>query len=446
MTSRQSEKIIIGPAIVPRTSSLGRNVGNFHRYINKALIKVSAGKIAAVCDPSEVSAAELENAECLTFDERYVLIPGFVDTHIHYAQLPAFALAGGDLLQWLDNSIFPQEALLADREYSHELARIFFDEIFRNGTTTVAAYCTSYAQSADAFFTEASRRNARVIAGNVLMDRNVPERLAISAADALNDCEELIEKWHGNGRNQYAVTPRFAPSCSPDILRMAGDLLTRHHDIYLQTHLSETIEELEWVRKLFPGSNSYTNVYADAGLLTNRSIFGHAIHLSQSEIDLLSSHNCAIAHCPLSNSYLGSGLFKLRETAKRSGNKIRFGLGTDIGAGPSFSILDVMGEAYKVSRLVGSGLSSEELFSLATIDGARALSLEDKIGSIEAGKEADFVVIRLTPTEPSRIRDNSIDDLFEKIFGLCFGLGRDAVAATIVDGQIVYSDDRCFTE
>lgn len=304
-------------------------------------------------------------------------------------------------------------------------------------------FATVFPESVDAFFEEAERRNLRMIAGKVMMDRNAPDFLKDTAESAYQASKQLIETWHGRGRLLYAVTPRFAPTSTDEQLRLAGRLLEEYPDVYLHTHLSENVNEVAWVKELFPQCQGYLDAYDRAGLVKNRSVFAHGVQLTDEEFQRLSAAEAAIAFCPTSNLFLGSGLFRL-EKAKSTEFPVKLGLGTDVGAGTSFSILQTANEAYKVAQLRHQRLSPFQALFLATLGGARALNLEDKIGNFEPGKEADFIVLnpRATPLlafRNSEALPTSLVELADRIFSLVI-MGDDrAVQATYIMGELAYA-------
>jgi guanine deaminase len=374
-----------------------------------------------------------------------LIMPGFIDTHIHFPQTEIIAAYGEQLLEWLNQYIFPTESKFSNKAYAQQVASFFLDELLKNGTTTALVFTAVFPASADAFFEEASRRNLRMIAGKVMMDRHAPEFLVDTAETSYQDSKALIQKWHKNGRLLYAVTPRFAITSTNQQLRLAGKLLDEFPDIYLHTHISENVNEVAWVKELFPESSGYLEAYDQAGLVRDRSVFAHGVHLTDAEFKRLSEAGAAIAFCPTSNLFLGSGLFKL-EQAKSAAHPIKVGLGTDVGAGTSFSLLQTANEAYKVAQLRQQKLSPFKALFLATLGGARALSLEDVIGNFDPGKEADFVVLNLRSTplmafRNSDITPTSLDELAERVFTLIM-MGDDrAIEATYIMGEAAYMQE-----
>jgi guanine deaminase len=358
------------------------------------------------------------------FDDA-LIVPGFVDTHIHFPQIGIMAAHGANLMDWLDTYVFPAEARFGEPGHAVAEARFFLDELLRNGTTTAMVFGSVHRHSVDALFAEALNRNMRLIAGKVLMDRNVPDALRDTPRSGHEDSARLIEDWHGKGRLAYAITPRFAPACSEQQLELAGRLLAENHTVYLQTHLSEDRREIGIVHDLFPNMRDYLAVYERFGLATGRSVFAHGIHLCDDEFARLGAAGSALAFCPTSNLFLGSGLFN-HNAAQRHG--IRVGLGTDVGAGTSCSLLRTMDEAYKVVRLCGDDLDPFHLFYLATLGGAKALNLDGYIGNFTPGKEADFLILDLAATPLLAHRLAQCRTLAEKIFILSI-LGDDRLVA-----------------
>ncbi|MDJ0958847.1 MAG: guanine deaminase, partial [Arenicellales bacterium] len=368
-------------------------------------------------------------------------IPGFIDCHVHYPQTEIIGAYGEQLIDWLTKYAFVAEQKFDDDAYAADAARIFLRECLRAGTTTASVFCTVFANSVDAFFKESEKLNMRNIAGKVLMDQNAPEELTDTPQSGYDQTKKLIERWHGRGRQLYGVTPRFAPTSSPEQMEMTGLVWQEHPGTYLQSHLSENVGEVEWVNRMYPERDNYVDVYAHYGQLGPRSIFGHGIHLTEYEFQLLHDTGSAIAHCPTSNLFLGSGLFDLRN-AKKAERPLRVGLATDLGGGTSFSQLVTMNEAYKVAQMTGYSLGAPHTFYLATLGAARALYLDDKIGSIAVGKEADMVVLDLKATPILEHRMTYAQNLDEMLFVL-MTLGDDrAVRATYIAGERVYSEGR----
>ena len=406
-------------------------------HVPDALVVIEDGVIASVAPWTEEGARGVEVAHYPTG----IITAGFVDGHVHYPQTQMIGAFGEHLLEWLNQYTFVAEQQFADPDHAAEAAGVFLRELLRAGTTTAAVYCTVHPQSVDAFFAESERFNTRMIAGKVMMDRNAPEALLDTPERGYTESKALIERWHGRGRQHYCITPRFAPSCSDAQLAAAGRLWAEHPGTYVQSHLCETTDEIDWVLRLFPERKSYLDVYDHAGLTGPRSIFGHGVHMSEADFAHCHATGTALAHCPTSNLFLGSGLFRLFE-ARGAGRPVRTALGTDLGAGTSFSQLQTLGEAYKVAKLGGERLTAAHGLWLATRGGAEALYLDDRIGTVEPGKEADLVVLDTAATPLLAYRSRFAADLMERLFVL-MTLGDDrAVQATWVAGAPVYDRDR----
>lgn len=410
------------------------------RYISDGLLIVENGAIADFGSYDDLQ-TQYAHVPVTAYPDRLIM-PGFIDTHVHYAQYEIIAAYGEQLLEWLSKYVFPTEKKFKEKAHAEKIATLFFDELIKQGTTTALVFATVHPESVDAFFEEASRRNLRMISGKVLMDRNAPNYLTDTPETAYEDSKKLIQKWHKNGRLLYAVTPRFAPTSTPEQLCIVAKLLQEFPDVYLQTHLSENKKEVAWVAELFPESQGYLDVYDRAGLVGEKSIFAHGIHLTDAEFERLSKAKSAIAFCPTSNLFLGSGLFKLAQ-AKSSQHPVKVGFGTDVGAGTSFSILHTAHEAYKVAQLQGESLSAFKALFLATLGGAKALSLEDKIGNFNPGKEADFIVLdpkatTLMATRNQNFPAQSLEELAQNLFGLMM-LGDDrAIQAVYIAGKLAH--------
>lgn len=405
------------------------------QYHEDGLLVVREGNVAEAGEARELLSRLPADAELKDYSGK-LIVPGFVDCHIHYPQTDVIASYGAQLLEWLEKYTFPVERRFADPAYAAEVAEFFLDELLRNGTTTAVVFGTVHAQSVDAFFKAARRRGLRMIAGKVLMDRNCPEYLRDTPESGVADSRALIERWHGRERLSYAVTPRFAPTSSPEQLRGAGRLLAEFPDVYLHTHLAENRNEVAWVAELFPASRSYLDVYAGFDLVRRRSVFAHCIHLDEADRALMAARGAMAAFCPTSNLFLGSGLFDLA-AARRHG--IAVGMGTDVGGGTSFSMLRTLHEAYKVAQLAGQTLTPYRALYLATLGGAEGLALDERIGNFLPGKEADFVVLDPAATPLLERRTRHARDLEEKLFAL-LTLGDDrVVAATYALGREVYT-------
>jgi len=387
----------------------------------------SAGELLKTAPPGSVT----DYSGCL-------IVPGFIDTHVHYVQTGMVASCGEQLLDWLDRYAFPAEMEFSDPAHAAAMAKVFCDELLRNGTTTALVFCAVYPQSVDALFAEAERRGMRIAAGKVLMDRNAPAALRDTAQSGYDDSKALIARWHGHGRSLYAITPRFAGTSTPAQLDAAGALWREHKDVLVHSHIAENKREIAWTAELFPERKDYLDVYAHHGLTGKRAVLAHGVHLSEDQLCRCHESGTALAHCPTSNLFLGSGLFRIA-AAKDPRRPVQVGLGTDIGGGTSFSLLATMGAAYEIAQLGGRTLSAVEAFYLATLGGARALALEDRIGTIAPGYEADFAVLDPKATPLLTLRNARADKVEDVLFALMM-LGDDrAVRATYVGGQCAHA-------
>ncbi|NMY52193.1 guanine deaminase [Pseudomonas sp. WS 5011] len=419
---------IADPAVV--------GVEQSYEYFEDGLLLIENGQVANVGHAADLLPS-LKGVEITEYRDA-LITPGFIDTHIHYPQTGMIASYGEQLLDWLNTYTFPTEQQFADKAHASDVAGIFLKELLRNGTTTALVFGTVHKQSVDAFFEAAEALNLRMIAGKVLMDRNAPDYLTDTPESGYTDSKELIERWHGKGRLHYAVTPRFAPTSTPEQLTLAGKLLGEYPDLYMHTHLSENRKEIEWVKALFPERKGYLDVYDHYKLIGARSVFAHGVHLCDDECKRLAETGSAVAFCPTSNLFLGSGLFDLNKLEQHG---VRVGLGTDVGAGTSFSQLQSLNEAYKVMQLQGKKLDPFKSLYLATLGGANALYLDDKIGNFESGKDADFLVLDYNATPLISYRMQQAKTLEEKLFALTM-LGDDrAVKETFAAGQSVHRRD-----
>lgn len=419
---------IADPAVV--------GVEQSYEYFEDGVLVVENGQVAKVGYAADLLPT-LKGVEITEYRDA-LITPGFIDTHIHYPQTGMIASYGEQLLDWLNTYTFPTEQQFADKAHAADVAGIFLKELLRNGTTTALVFGSVHKQSVDAFFEAAEALNLRMIAGKVLMDRNAPDYLTDTPESGYADSKELIERWHGKGRLHYAVTPRFAPTSTPEQLTLAGKLLGEYPDLYMHTHLSENRKEIEWVKALFPERKGYLDVYDHYQLIGARSVFAHGVHLCDDECKRLAETGSAVAFCPTSNLFLGSGLFDLN---KLEAHGVRVGLGTDVGAGTSFSQLQSLNEAYKVMQLQGKKLDPFKSLYLATLGGANALYLDDKLGNFESGKDADFVVLDYNATPLISYRMQQAKTLEERLFALTM-LGDDrAVKETFAAGQSVHRRD-----
>ncbi|HWD25882.1 MAG TPA: guanine deaminase [Rhizomicrobium sp.] len=380
-------------------------------------------------------APSIGEAPVTRFDNA-LIVPGFVDCHVHYPQVDIIASPANHLIDWLGLHTFPSEVRFADRAVADEAAAFFLDQLLAHGTTTALVYATVHKGSAEALFEAAAARNMRIVSGKVLMDRHAPEGLMDTAQSGFDDSAALIRAWHGKGRSTYAVTPRFAVTSTGRQLELAGRLVRDNPDVLMHTHLAETHEEIAEVRRLFPDCADYLGVYEKFGLATERSVFAHCLHLSDSEWGRMKRHDCAVAFCPTSNLFLGSGLF---DTTASAGARI--GLGTDVGGGTSLSLLATMNAAFKVGQLRRQLMDSFKLFHLATLGAAKTLRLDSKIGNFERGKEADFLVLDRAATPMLARRLSRAAGPEEILFALAL-LGDDrTVKHSFVAGRLAHSRD-----
>jgi guanine deaminase len=340
---------------------------------------------------------------------------------------------GTQLLEWLQKYTFVEEQKFADPEHAESVARFFFDELFRQGTTTAMVYCTVRPESVDAFFGEAERRNARMIAGKVMMDRNAPPALLDDPQSGFDESERLLKKWHGRNRLHYAITPRFAITSTQAQLEAAGALARKYPHVHVQTHLSENEAEIAMTKALFPDARDYLDVYERVGLLGPKSVFGHCLHLEPREIDALAKNGGVAAFCPTSNLFLGSGLFDELGLDEAG---VKVALATDVGGGTSYSLLETANEAYKVLQMRRQSWPSLQAFYQMTLGNARALGLEARIGALEVGYDADIVVLDACSTPAMAHRMMSLDNNLEEELFVLMNMGDDrAVTETYVAGE-----------
>jgi guanine deaminase len=405
-----------------------------YQYFPDGLLIVAKNKIQAVGNFKDLHSTLPNTTEIIDY-KNHLIMPGFIDTHTHYAQTEIIASFGQQLLEWLNTYVFPTEAKHNDPQYATKIADYFLEELLRNGTTTAAVFSTVHINSADTLFACADKLNMRIITGKTMMDRNAPEYLLDTPASSYADSKALIEKWHGKNRLQYALTPRFAPTSSEAQLEMVAKLKKEFPDTYIQTHISENKNEVKWVQELFPWSKNYTDVYDHYGLLGDKTILGHAVHISDQEFQRLTTTRSVISWCPTSNFFLGSGLFNLKKAREFN---TRIGIGTDVGGGSSFSMLRTVNEAYKTAAVQGTILSPLESFYYLTLGNARALSLEKFIGNFESGKEADFIILDLHNTPLLDYKMQHAKTLEDKLFNLAILSDDRAVQATYINGTLRY--------
>ncbi|MDO6589217.1 guanine deaminase [Loktanella sp. D2R18] len=393
-------------------------------------VLIEGDRIAQIGPASALRAAHPDAA--VTDYGDALISAGFVDAHMHYPQTGMIASWGKQLIDWLNTYTFPEEARFGDPAYADDIAGRTLDLALDHGTTTLTSFCTIHPASVDAFFGAAAARNMAVVAGKTCMDRNAPDNLQDTPQSAYDDSKSLLEKWHGVGRAQYAITPRFSPTSTPDQLATLGALWTEHPNCLMQTHLSEQLPEIEWVQGLFPDARDYLDTYESFGLLGERGLYGHAIHLKSREIDRLREVGAAVVHCPTSNTFIGSGLFDLMGLAKAG---LSIGLATDTGGGSSFSMLRTMAAAYEIGQLRGIALHPAQLMWLATEGSAQSLHMSGKIGHLGAGAMADIAVLDLASTPAITQRHSRATDIWDALFPTIM-MGDDrAISAVYVAGK-----------
>jgi len=411
-----------------------RAPGRAVEFYDDGVMVVRDGRIETLGDRLAIAPWLPRDLPVIDHSGRY-LVPGFVDAHIHYPQTDIIASYGAELLEWLERYAFPAERAFADPAHAGEVATFFLDQLLANGTTTALVFGTVHKASADAFFAAAQARDLRMIAGKVMMDRHAPDWLSDTPESGYADAKALIDAWHGRGRLGYALTPRFAPTSSPAQLESVARLMREHPGVHVQSHLAENRGEVEWMRQLFPEARSYLDVYERFGLLGPQAVYAHCLHLDDVDRARMAATGTVAAFCPTSNLFLGSGLFDL---AAADAHGMRVGMGSDVGGGTSFSMIRTLAEAYKVVKLTGQTLTPWRALYFATLGGARALGLDDRIGSLAPGREADFVVLDPATTPLMARRLARAQSLEERLFALLM-LGDDRVVrATYVLGRLAY--------
>jgi guanine deaminase len=404
-----------------------------YSYEEDGGLLIENGIIAARGPYAEIKAKAA--ADAVEIDHRpHLIMPGFIDTHLHFPQMQVIASYAANLLEWLNTYTFPEECRFVESAHAERIAAHLYDELIRHGTTTGVAYCSVHKTSADAFFAEAMRRNMRMIGGKVMMDRNAPQGLLDTPEMGYDETRQVIADWHGKGRNHVAITPRFAITSTPAQMEATATLAREFPDLHIQTHLSENHDEIKYTCELYPEAIDYTDIYARYGLLGGKTLFGHCIHLSGREADAMSEAGSIAVHCPTSNLFLGSGLFPLKALARRQ-RPVRIGVATDIGGGSSYSMLRTMDEAYKIQQLLGERLNPLDSYYHMTLGNAEALSLSDRIGTLEAGSDADLVVLDAAATPAMALKMEVVTTLHEELF-LLQTMGDDrAVTETYVAGK-----------
>jgi guanine deaminase len=398
-------------------------------YIEDGALITSGGKIEAVGPYANL---RLQANGATEIDHRpHILMAGFIDTHIHFPQVQVVASWAGQLLDWLNTYTFPEEIRYADTAHARAMASKFYDQLLDHGTTTAMAYCSVHKTSAEAYFEEAAKRNMCMIGGRVLMDRNAPDGLLDTPQSGYDDSKALIEKWHGVGRAHYAITPRFAITSTPEQMEMAGILAAEHWTCFVQTHLSEHHDEIAYTAELYPHARDYLDVYESHGLLGPKMFLGHSIHLKDREIGAIAESGSHPVFCPTSNLFLGSGLF---DDAKLRKHGIVNAIATDIGGGTSYSMLQTLNEGYKILQLQRQRMHAFRAFYWITRGNAVTLGLQDKIGTLDEGSDADIVVLNSSATPAMALRAERITTLAEELF-LMQIMGDDrTIAQTYVAG------------
>lgn len=426
-------QLLLGQVLRFTGNPLVQNWQDTCDHIAQGAVAVQGSKILATG-----TAADLQHrypGAAITDYGNDLILPGFVDAHVHYPQTAMIASWGKRLIDWLNTYTFPEETRLSDPDYANTIANRYCDLALAHGTTSFASFCTTAPASVDAIFSAAAARGMAVVAGKTCMDRNAPDTLIDTAARAFDESKALIEKWHGQGRATYAITPRFSPTSTPQQMDALGQLWAEYPDCLMQTHLSEQVEEIAWVRDLYPNAQNYLDTYAQHGLLGARGVYGHSIHLEPDEIAKLADTGAAVVHCPTSNMFIGSGLFDALGLARAG---VNVGLATDIGGGSNFSMLHTMAAAYEVGQLRGDALHPAQLIWMATQGSARALHMHDQIGTLADGSAADLVVLNLASTPAIAQRVDNATGFWDALFPTIM-MGDDrAIRQTWVNGQAVF--------
>ncbi|HXA18529.1 MAG TPA: guanine deaminase [Thermoanaerobaculia bacterium] len=428
-------KLFRGRIFSPVADPFTVDAAKSYVYYDDGYLAIDGDRITGVGDWRNVP----RQSSALTQLGRDMLItPGFVDTHLHAPQLEMIGSYGGDLLEWLNRYTFPTEAKFSESKHAEMVARVFFEELLRNGTLCALIFSTIHYRATDIFFAEAERRGFRAIIGKTMMDRNAPEALLETPRQSFEESHALLQKWHKRGLLRYAITPRFAPTSTPELLEAAGQLKREFPDAYVHSHISENRNEVQWVHDLFPEAE-YADVYDRYGLLGERTVLAHGVHLSEEELELLARRGTRVAHCPNSNLFLGSGLFRLHHTLDAG---VVVGLGTDIGAGTTPSMFTTMSDAYKVQQVQGVSLTPFHLWYLASLGGARALSMDGESGSLEAGKSADFLLLDLKSTPLVALRSERASSIEDLLAGLIFTGDDRVVRECWIAGRMVAAVSR----
>lgn len=397
-----------------------------YEYLEDGLLVCSNGYVHAIGNYKDLKGEWRLRVEIVEHREK-ILMPGFVDAHIHGVQTEVMASYGADLLQWLEDYTFPYESEFSNKDFAQKATCFFFNQMLINGTTTAAIYSSVHQESIEAIMEEALRLNMRIQAGKTSMDRNAPKQLCENTTQTFETGEDLIQKYHGKGRLQYLLSPRFAITSSSEQLRLLGELKKKYPKVAVQTHISENFEEIEYVKKLFPERKDYLDVYEHYGLVGKYTLLGHGIHFSEEEWHSVKEKQASLVHCPTSNLFLGSGLFDLEKAWEMD---IPLALGCDVGGGTSFSMLRTAAAAYQVSALKGKKATALQLFYILTLGGAKAMGLDSKIGNFDQGKEADFILIDSSKVELIDQRLKVCKTIEEKLFAI-LTLGDDRIIESV---------------
>ena len=408
-------------------------------YESDGIIVIEDGRISAIGTAHKILPTMADDIEVRRY-ARSILMPGFVDAHIHYPQVEIIGSYGTQLLEWLKKYTFPTEAKFNDDLHAQRIAEFFVAELFRNGTTSASVFCTSAPGSVDAIFEAAQQRDMLILAGKMMMDSHALPDILDTAQTSYDDSKALIERWHRRGRCVYTVSPRFALTSSPQQLELAGALMREFADARLQSHISENLAEIARAMELYPQRKHYTDIYEFYGLLDERAIYGHGVHLSEDELRRFYETGAKIAHCPTSNFFIGSGLFDIART-KSKRRPVTVGLGTDVGGGTSFSMLQTMNEAYKMAQLGKISVTAIQSFYLATLGSAEALGMADRVGTLQVGHDADIVVLDPRATPLLELRSEVAESFEELLFALMICADDRAIEATYVAGEKVYLRD-----
>ena len=405
-------------------------------YHDGALV-VEGEKIIAIGDYHQLVA---KHSDASVYDHKGKwLLPGFIDGHLHYPQTEVMGRFGEQLLNWLENYTFPTEEKFSQPPYAQQMARLFLGECLKNGTTTGLVFSTVHKDATDTLFRTASEIDMALVAGKVCMDRNCPPALQDTAESAQQDSVELISRWHNNGRNRYALTPRFAPTSTQAQMAALGEVASDYPDVFIQTHLSENLDEIDWVLSLYPDCKGYLDVYDKYDMVRPRAVFGHCIHMRDDEWERMAQAGATAAFCPSSNLFLGSGLFDL-DTARHHGVTVT--LATDVGAGTSFNMLKTYGEAYKVCQLKRAPFSPLEGLYMMTQGAAVAHQLDADIGNLNPGSYADFVLLEPRYNELTTLRLQDTESLQDMLFAMSILGDERAIEQTWIAGRCRYHKDK----